>query len=141
MRFTPRYVTFAVLGLIHALGIGVVMADESPSIPDNAVVRLTTDRDTYFLGENVLIHFELVNSGGDTFQAGFGHDYRGAMRALRYRVTGTDEDGKALADPYPSTNCFGGMGGEVEVTPEKPCLLYTSPSPRDATLSRMPSSA
>ena len=25
--------------------------------------------------------------------------------------------------------------------PLKPCLLYTSPSPRDATLSRMPSSA
>ena len=25
--------------------------------------------------------------------------------------------------------------------PYKPCLLYTSPSPRDATLSRMPSSA
>ena len=24
---------------------------------------------------------------------------------------------------------------------QKPCLLYTSPSPRDATLSRMPSSA
>ena len=29
--------------------------------------------------------------------------------------------------------------GEVE--PVRPCLLYTSPSPRDATLSRMPSSA
>ena len=27
------------------------------------------------------------------------------------------------------------------VEPLKPCLLYTSPSPRDATLSRMPSSA
>ena len=26
-------------------------------------------------------------------------------------------------------------------TPTWPCLLYTSPSPRDATLSRMPSSA
>ena len=26
-------------------------------------------------------------------------------------------------------------------TQVKPCLLYTSPSPRDATLSRMPSSA
>ena len=25
--------------------------------------------------------------------------------------------------------------------PPQPCLLYTSPSPRDATLSRMPSSA
>ena len=30
---------------------------------------------------------------------------------------------------------------EVEVGPESFCLLYTSPSPRDATLSRMPSSA
>ena len=27
------------------------------------------------------------------------------------------------------------------ITPYKICLLYTSPSPRDATLSRMPSSA
>ena len=36
--------------------------------------------------------------------------------------------------------------GGVEGTPRQPvdlraCLLYTSPSPRDATLSRMPSSA
>ena len=29
--------------------------------------------------------------------------------------------------------------GRVEI--DNPCLLYTSPSPRDATLSRMPSSA
>ena len=30
----------------------------------------------------------------------------------------------------------------IKPLPEfKPCLLYTSPSPRDATLSRMPSSA
>ena len=27
------------------------------------------------------------------------------------------------------------------IDPSKDCLLYTSPSPRDATLSRMPSSA
>ena len=39
-------------------------------------------------------------------------------------------------------------GGQcIELYPDKPiydipaCLLYTSPSPRDATLSRMPSSA
>ena len=30
---------------------------------------------------------------------------------------------------------------EVELDSRKDCLLYTSPSPRDATLSRMPSSA
>ena len=29
----------------------------------------------------------------------------------------------------------------IEKAKEKDCLLYTSPSPRDATLSRMPSSA
>ena len=30
---------------------------------------------------------------------------------------------------------------EISMQPFKACLLYTSPSPRDATLSRMPSSA
>ena len=32
-------------------------------------------------------------------------------------------------------------GDTVLIQECKPCLLYTSPSPRDATLSRMPSSA
>ena len=32
-----------------------------------------------------------------------------------------------------------GRGGIIEK--DEDCLLYTSPSPRDATLSRMPSSA
>ena len=31
--------------------------------------------------------------------------------------------------------------GDVTITHSDSCLLYTSPSPRDATLSRMPSSA
>ena len=30
---------------------------------------------------------------------------------------------------------------EIKIEIPKDCLLYTSPSPRDATLSRMPSSA
>ena len=32
-------------------------------------------------------------------------------------------------------------GSQLIVVKAQPCLLYTSPSPRDATLSRMPSSA
>ena len=32
-------------------------------------------------------------------------------------------------------------GDPVEIAKRYNCLLYTSPSPRDATLSRMPSSA
>ena len=34
-----------------------------------------------------------------------------------------------------------GLGGIIGGTKSGTCLLYTSPSPRDATLSRMPSSA
>ena len=33
------------------------------------------------------------------------------------------------------------VGGAAQTRAIKRCLLYTSPSPRDATLSRMPSSA
>ena len=36
---------------------------------------------------------------------------------------------------------YGGGGGGGAVVHVETCLLYTSPSPRDATLSRMPSSA
>ena len=35
----------------------------------------------------------------------------------------------------------GGVVGGTDVVVGGVCLLYTSPSPRDATLSRMPSSA
>ena len=46
---------------------------------------------------------------------------------------------------FESVEMFSAMeSGEVEViikTKSSACLLYTSPSPRDATLSRMPSSA
>ena len=51
-----------------------------------------------------------------------GTDYKSALRDLRQRagrtVIGTNKDGKPIT-----------------------CLLYTSPSPRDGLLSRMPSSA
>ena len=36
---------------------------------------------------------------------------------------------------------FRNTGEKTHITSNKSCLLYTSPSPRDATLSRMPSSA
>ena len=41
------------------------------------------------------------------------------------------------ADPTPPPS----TGGDAEARRREDCLLYTSPSPRDATLSRMPSSA
>ena len=44
-------------------------------------------------------------------------------------------------DMTPSTGCYGDTTLEIIVETPPVCLLYTSPSPRDGLLSRMPSSA
>ena len=48
-----------------------------------------------------------------------------------------------IDDPEPAVNCYNKIlaGMQKSIALDGPCLLYTSPSPRDATLSRMPSSA
>ena len=47
---------------------------------------------------------------------------------------------KQFIDIVP-TNVLNDDGTKAKYEPSISCLLYTSPSPRDATLSRMPSSA
>ena len=66
---------------------------------------------------------------------------------LRYKgtkaLTGRDEKDKfherTAADTYKIFSKL--KGGPLKLAQILSCLLYTSPSPRDATLSRMPSSA
>ena len=72
---------------------------------------------------------------------------------LAQAITGTDERPlvESVAEPDAETEAAGSTGAEsptdnaesaiTESTTSTTCLLYTSPSPRDATLSRMPSSA
>ena len=62
-------------------------------VPEGAKVTLEFDRADYFLGENVLVHFVLQNTGDTPFEASWGGDYRGASRRLRFTVTATDEAG------------------------------------------------
>ena len=66
----------------------------------------------------------------------------------RVQVSGVDEE--AITDPSPAVLVQKLAQAKAQAVlerlpaAEKPvwgCLLYTSPSPRDATLSRMPSSA
>ncbi len=115
---------FLIVILITSLGNGNLSADK-PEVPENAGFVLSTDKEEYFLGENVLLHFKLENTGGDVFKAEYGGDYRGAARALRFKVTATNQQtGEVLADPYPSDNCMGGPGETLEITPEIP--FYSS---------------
>ncbi|MCX7046134.1 MAG: hypothetical protein NTX50_11695 [Candidatus Sumerlaeota bacterium] len=86
-------------------------------VPDGAKITLETDRQEYFLGENILVHFILTNTGAQPFEAEFGGDYRGSSRHLRFKVTATDEAGNLAEDPDPNPMCFGGMGGPRTLKP------------------------
>ena len=63
---------------------------------------------------------------------------------MNYKISKSDEEWKKILTPEQFDVCrkksteraFTGIYYDT-----KDCLLYTSPSPRDATLSRMPSSA
>ena len=54
-------------------------------------------------------------------------------------IRGTDSL-NTLAD-FKNKSIFSAENGKAGGSRNKHCILYTSPSPRDATLSRMPSSA
>ena len=75
----------------------------------------------------------LTKALGVGFDLQVGHDYVENAED-RYEFYHTEEDRLPFDLEYFNTITKGGV-------PRKTCLLYTSPSPRDATLSRMPSSA
>ena len=86
-------------------------------VPPGATIRLDFDRQEFFLGEDVMVHFVLENNGDQAFTYSTGGDYRGASRALRFKVTATDEAGHVAEDPDPKPNCFGGIGGPRSLKP------------------------
>lgn len=86
-------------------------------VPPGATIRLDVDRQEFFLGEDVMIHFVLENIGDQPFTYDTGGDYRGASRALRFKVTATDDAGHVAEDPDPSPMCFGGLGGGGTLKP------------------------
>ena len=86
-------------------------------VPAHAVATVETDRDSFLIGENVLLHFTLENAGPEPFVASFGGDYRGARRAQRFKVAATREDGSVAEDPFPFFMCWGGFGGPLTLAP------------------------
>ena len=70
-----------------------------------------------------------INEGADDGITTFTYDY-----SMDLSTSFTGEDSLDVAIDI-------GGGDGVTATTSAACLLYTSPSPRDATLSRLPSSA
>jgi hypothetical protein len=92
-------------------------AEARAGVPQGARLSLELDKKTWFLGENVLIHLVVENTGNKPFTIDMGGDYRGATRALRFSVEATGAQGKAVPDPNPKQNCFGGLGYSKEIKP------------------------
>ena len=69
---------------------------------------------------------------------------RAAMQLLYERLSGGEADQESLDMVYEQLSEEGEKPQRVNLTPEDRayiCLLYTSPSPRDRSKSRLPSSA
>lgn len=98
--------------------------DEQWPVPEGARVSLSLDQSEFFLGENILLHFAVENVGDRPFQINVGGDYRGASRALRFKVTATDEAGNAVTDPDTSGFCMGGLSHSPEIKPAE--IFYQS---------------
>jgi hypothetical protein len=86
-------------------------------VPAGAKVSIDCDRQEFFLGENVLLHFTLENESDRVFEADFGGDYRGASRHLRFKVTAIDGSGRLAEDPDASEFSGGGLGGSRKFNP------------------------
>ncbi len=117
------------LGVAGALSLttaGTARAGPAPTervwktfapVPEGARVTLAVDRERWYLGETVLVHYAIENVGQEPIAFDFGSDYRFAYRELRYRVTAQDEKGAFADDPDPSGYCEGGKGGRHTLKP------------------------
>lgn len=79
------------------------------AVPEKARVTLQPRRTDYFLGENIIMDFQVENTGDEPFSLAAGGDYRGGTRAGRFRITARDEQGHIALDPHPIQMNFGGL--------------------------------
>lgn len=105
-------------------------ADYSTSIPKGvpagAEIHLAADQPVFLLGENILLHYEVKNSGNQPFVVEWGGDNRGSPRHMRLRVIATDEAGRVMEDPTPDPPHFGGPGGRHSIKPGE-SFFYSVP--------------
>jgi hypothetical protein len=97
--------------------LGVGAANATQLVPVGAKVTLEVDHQEYFIGENVIVHFILENVGNQPFEVEFGGDYRFASRSTRFKVTATNQQGKAAEDPDPSPFSGGGLLNRRKLNP------------------------
>lgn len=101
------------LRVLLLLAVVVPVSAEEPSYS----LSLKSRQDCYFLGENVLVDFEVRNTGREILELEFGGDYRGAPRSTRFQLEIFDQNGQLLKDPYPDPLCLGGLSHRPRLAP------------------------
>ena len=99
--------------LVAAILTSIVSQDIPRSrepVPGDARVILTTDKPAFLLGENVLVHYCLENTGDAPLTISVGGDYSGGTRNDRFKVDVTDEQGHVMPDPAGGDFNMGGLG-------------------------------
>lgn len=90
-------------------------AEAKDPVPPGVRLELQTDRKSYFIGENVLVHFVLKNAGTKPFTINVGGDYRGSGRPLRFDVSVNDSLGNPVEDAGYPTLDMGGLSYSPEI--------------------------
>ena len=62
--------------------------------PEWISLSYSPDKEEYFLGEEIKVHFLLKNNGTESYPYAYGGDYRGAYRQLRFAFAAVSEDGR-----------------------------------------------
>lgn len=92
------------------------------TVPGPSRVVLTVDKPSFFLGENVLVHYCLETTSAQPITISVGGDYRGSSRSRRFTVVVTDAHNNALPDPDPVGYTLGGLDTSPTLAPgEKWC--------------------
>ncbi len=114
-----RAYLFLSIFLLLLAPIALAQPPFAPALPPPAGARvsLVPEKTTWFLGENILVHFVVTNAGDVPFSLTEGGDYRGDWRARRFHVEAKDEAGQSVVDPHPTGF---GMGGIVGLATLKP---------------------
>jgi hypothetical protein len=118
MNRLPLIVSACTLAITHCASAASQPFGEQGKwpVPDGGKVTLEVDPKEVFVGENILVHFVLENTGTEPFNFSQGSDYRGVGRHLRFEVTLLDQAGRAI-EADPPGQSFGGFGGEGILQP------------------------
>ena len=106
---------------------------------DNGAITLGSFEQTFTTGSNESESFQIT---ADQFDTARWDDDSDGISNLDELISGSNPlVAEAAEAPVASSELPQAVQANLELVQDKTCLLYTSPSPRDATLSRMPSSA